>query len=318
MNNSVKTNDMNIEDYEDQAIKRSKLAKGIGIAVGGAVGGAAIAAGTTYAANTSGNEILDEPLSADEMAQGAEVGEDIESVEETPVKPTTQYVYVEKVEPEPEPEPELEPTPEVTWDETTNYYIGDEKVMSAEEGTIDGHNFMILDADADGKADVLAYDLNNNNMYEENEIVELTPEDNVMMGNMTAHTTDNHYDSWFQEPETVEESYAYNEQPYVYNEEPSHQIHNNFEDEKTGEEYHGDFAEDNPDYNPYADVDYGGNEQYLAENYSYDSNNNDSYHASMNEIEFEDNVAEQPDMADASEMTDDSLDSMMGSEEFLG
>lgn len=314
MNTNLTTNDMNIEDYEDQAIKKSKIAKGIGIAAAGAVGGAAIAAGTAYATGINGKDVLDEPLNAEEMAKGAEVGEEFQPVEETPAQPTTQYVYVEK--PEPEPEIEVENEPEVTWDETTEYYIGDEQVLKTEEGTIDGHNFMIADVDADGKADVLAYDLNNNKEYEENEIVELKSTDNIYMGNQTAHTTAKHYEDPYADPWNP--GLAEGQQPYAYNEQPSHQIHNNFEDEKTGEEYHGDFAEGNPDYNPRADVDYGSNEQYLAENYSYDGGDNGSYHAGISEVETEENVASQPDLAEASEAGDDSFDSMMESEEFLG
>lgn len=296
---------MNIEDYEDQAVKKSKLAKGIGIAAG-TVGVAAVAAGTTYAATANNEGPLDEPLNVDEMAMGAEVGEDITPVDEAPAQPTTQYVYVEKPEPEPEPE---KPS-DVTWDETTNYYIDGEKVISIEEGTIEGHDVMLVDTDVDGQADILAYDVNNNHIFQENEIVELTPQDNIRMGNPTAHTTDNHYDASFFNENPEDKSYAYNE-------EPQHNIHNNFEDEKTGEEYHGDFAENNPDYNPYADMDYGQNEQYLAENYRYDGGENGNYHAGINETD-EENVAFQPDLADASEMNDDSFDTMMESEEFLG
>lgn len=303
MNTNLTTNDMNIEDYEDQAIKKSRLAKGIGIAVGGA----AVAAGTTYAATTSGNDVLDEPVSADEMAQGAEIGDEIEPVEETPETQTTQYIYVEKSA----PEPEEEKASDMTWDETTNYYIGDEKVMSIQEGTLEGHDFMLIDSDADGQADVLAYDVNNNHQYEQDEILKLTPEDNISMANQTAHTSDYHYDPWFGQNSTSEDQYAYEE-------DGPNLIHNNFEDEKTGEDYHGDFAEDNPDYNPYADLDYGSNDQYLAEDYRYDGGEYGIYHAGLNETEIEDNVAPQPDMADMSGMEDESFDSMMESEEFLG
>jgi len=314
--NTIATNTgMNIEDYEDQAVKRSKLAKGIGIAAGAAVGGAAIAAGTTYAATTThDDDSLNEALTADELAQGAEVGEDIEPTPEPEPAPTTQYVYVEKPAPEPEPEPE------VTWDETTNYYVGDEKVMSVETGTVEGHDFMLVDSDADGHADVLAIDVNNNKTYEEDEIIRYTPADHVHMGHETAQTIENHYipsDPW---NILYEEQYAYNgegqnQQPY--REEP---IRNNFEDEKTGEEYHNDFAENNPDYNPNADVDYGNNNQYLAENYEYDGGDEQNYHAGIDgEASDEPSVEPSADMmADADGMGEDSYDEMMDSDEFLG
>lgn len=309
MNTNLQTNDMNIEDYEDQAVKKSKLAKGIGLAVAGAAGGAAIAAGTTYAA-TDGNEdtILDGPLNADELAMGAEVGEEIQPVDEAPEQPSVQYVYVEK----PAPAPEPEKTPDVVWEETTEYYINGQKVASVEEGTIDGHDVMLVDADADGHADILAYDVNGNHEFEANEIMELTPKDDIHMGSPTAHTTAYRYESnqnYFEE--------RGQEDVYAYEVEDQHQIHNNFEDEKTGEYYSQDFAENNPDYNPNADLDYG-NEQYLAENYGYDNEDYGQYHAGLSEMEEEGNVAEQPDLADASDMSDESFDSMLGSEEFLG
>lgn len=315
--NEITNTGMNIEDYEDQAVKKSKLAKGIGIAAGAAVGGAAIAAGTTYAATThDDNDTLNEALTADEIAMGAEVGEDIEPTPEPTPEPTTQYVYVEKPAPEPEPEPEPapEPEPEVVWDETTNYYVGDEKVMSVEKGTVDGHDFMLVDADADGHADVLAIDVNNNHQYEADEIIRYTPADHVHMGHETAHTIDNHY-----MPENVWETP--NNDPYAYNggEGNEETIHNNFEDEKTGEEYHGDFADNNPDYNPTADVDYGSNDQYLAENYGYDGDDQ-NYHAGIDTDSYDEPTVEPSSdlMADSGEMPEDSYDDMMDSEEFLG
>lgn len=304
MNTNLPTTDMNIEDYEDQAIKKSKLAKGIGIAAAGAVGGAAIVAGTTYAANAGEDDTLDVPLTAEEMIPGAQIGEEIEPEPETPAQPTTQYVYIEKSEPEHETEKE----PDIVWEETNNYYVDGEKIGSIEEGTYDGHDIMIADIDGDGHADYLAYDANNNHHYDVDEIIALTPQDNIHMGSPSATTNNHHYDS----------DLAYiGEEPsgdYIYANNESHQIHNNFEDEKTGEDYYGDFAENNPDYNPHADLDFSSSDQYLAENYEYDGGN---YHASLNEIE-ESNVAEQPDLADNTDSYDDSFDSMMESEEFLG
>lgn len=278
MNNNLTTNDMNIEDYEDKALKKSKLAKGIGIAAVGAIGGAAIAAGTAYAAGFGDDDVLDLPLSADEMAQGAEFGDEIQPVDESTVQPATQYVYVEAPEPVQEQETEHIDEPEVVWEDTTNYYIGDQKVMSVEEGTVDGQNFMLVDADGDGHADILAIDANNNHEYDEDEIIGLTPGDNVHMGHETAHTTDNHYDPWMPGDSSHEEQYAYHD-------ESEYQIHNNFEDEKTGESYSDDFAEGNPDYNPHADMGYGNHDEYLADNHGYDEG--DHYHAGLHDHEID-------------------------------
>lgn len=216
MNNNFTKADMNIEDYEDQAVKKSKLAKGIGTAAAGAVGGAAIGAGTTYAANAGDDDPFDLPISADEMAQGAEFGDELQPEEEIVVEETiqpaaqhsTQYAHVERHTPSPEPAHEYIDTPEVVWEDE----------VSGED----------------------------------------TNDDEVVMP-------------------SVEEK-----------DESLREIHNNFEDEKTGEKYSGDFAEDNPDYNPRANVDYNDNEEH------------------------------QQDMADASDMEDESYDSIMDSEEMFG
>lgn len=308
MNTNLTTTGMNIDDYEDQAVKKSNLAKGIGIGVAGAVGGAAITAGTTYAATTGDSDVLDEPLTAEEMAKGAEVGEEIEPVAQAPAQQATQQTVKETPA-----QPEEEKPSDMIWEETTNVYVGGEKVMSMEEGKIDGHDVMIIDSDADGHADFLAYDANNNHVYEDDEIVKLTPLDNIHMGHATAHEREIHHDGYFFGDDTQEEDYAYNQSS-------TNHIHNNFEDEKTGEEYSRDFAENNPDYNPNADVDYDNNEQYLAENYSYDGGEHGNSQAGLGlkDVEDEDNVASQPDMADSTDMMDDSYDSMMNSEEFLG
>lgn len=307
-NANLPTTDMNIEDYEDKAIKTSKIAKGLGLAAAGA--GVALAANSAYAATTDGPATVDVPIDADELAKGAEIGEDVEPVAEAPAQTTTQYVYVEK--PAPAPVEEHDDSSDLQWEETTNYFMDGEKVMTVEEGKLNGHDVMLVDSDADGHADILAYDVNNNHIYEEDEIVQLTPQDNIHMGNETAHVTDVHHEGYVFYDGNHEENYAY------VNEEPHH-IHNNFEDEKTGEEYHDDFAEHNPDYNPSADIDYGHGNDYLAENYGYDNDGQyGNYHAGIDGMDTDDNVMPQPDMADTADMGDDSFDSMMDSEEFLG
>ena len=58
-------------------------------------------------------------------------------------------------------------------------------------------------------------------------------------------------------------------------------IRNNFEDEKTGDSYYGDFAENNPDYNPQGNVNsYDAKDSYLAENDSYHTEDH-TYSAEM-------------------------------------
>lgn len=297
---------MNVEDYEDMAVKNSNTAKRVAAGAALFAGGAVVAGGAAYAATNPGPapEPIQE-LTTDDIVKGAEAG----STEETPVVEehvTEKVVYVEKPVEEPK-----EPT--VTWDETTNVYVDGEKVASVEEGTYDGHRFALTDVDGDGDAEVLAIDLNNNGKYEEYEKTYFSDSDNVRMGHETAHAN-NHYFYETESGELVEDP------NYVAQNEEV--IHNNFEDEKTGEAYRGDYAENNPDYNNRADVDYESKE-YLAENDKYDTNDG-NYSASMDdnadtytaEDYVEEETAEDNYTAEVEE--DSSYDEMMGGEEFLG
>ena len=177
-----------------------------------------------------------------------------------------------------------------------------------------------MDIDGDSHADLLAVDVDNNGQFDDNEVVTYTEEDHVHMGHQTARVTEQHYNS------VDDITPNYDGQNYVAQNQ-THQedvIHNNFEDEKTGESYHGDYAENNPDYNPNVDGD-NGNDNYLAENDSYGQNDNDNYSAGMEDdsylaeaesYEQDDNVENYTAEADVD--TNDSFDSMMNSEEFLG
>ena len=278
--NTIKTNTgENIDDYENMAVQKSNVAKRVAAGAAVFVGGAA-------------DPVAEQPA------------EKVVVVEKSVEKPSVE-------------EPEKS---SVTWDETTNYYVGDDKVMSVEEGTVDGHKFALMDVDGDGHADLLAVDVDNNGRFDDNEVVTYTEEDHVHMGHQTAHVTEQHYNS------VDDITPTYDGQNYVAQNQ-THQedvIHNNFEDEKTGESYHGDYAENNPDYNPNVDGD-NGNDNYLAENDSYGQNDNDNYSAGMEDdsylaeaesYEQDDNVENYTAEADVD--TNDSFDSMMNSEEFLG
>lgn len=306
MDNSYKTNiGSNIEDYEDLAVKKSQAAKRA--AIGGAVlvGGAAVAGGVAYANSKPGDDV-DETLTADNVTSGAEVDDGIEPVAETShtSEQTVKYVYVEK---EVEEQPQQSEDDNVTWDETENYYVGDEKVMSIEKGTVDGHNFSLVDLDGDDKADFLGVDFNDDGKFEANEIMQYTPSDNVRMGHETSHVTDKMY---FTEAQT-----GVDQGETVINSE-GEPIHNNFEDEKTGEAYHDDYAEDNDDYNPTADVDYGNSGEYYPE----EPENN--YYASLDntyESQGNEEAVTSDDISGYEDSGDSSCDNMMMSgEEFLG
>lgn len=273
MNTNGTNPGMNVEDYEDKAIQKSNAAKRI--AVGGAafLGGAAVAGGAAYAAGQPEGQTADETLTTEDIIGGAEAGSEYKEAEtqetqetHTATHTTTEHVViVEKPAAEVyHEEAQAAEEPNVTWDETTNFYVGDTKIGSIEEGTINGHKFAIADGDGDGVADLLAVDSNGNDRFDQDEFMQLSESDNIHMGHETAQVTNERFTP--QEINGYDEQHQANENYIAQNQEP---IYNNFEDEKTGEAYYGDFAENNPDYNPNGLVDGYNSNQYLAENDRY-------------------------------------------------
>lgn len=311
MNTNGTNPGMNVEDYEDKAIQKSNAAKRM--AVGGAafLGGAAVAGGAAYAAGQPEETTADETLTTEDIIGGAEAGGEYQ--QEEPQEPqethtsthtvTEHVVVVEKPAAEVyhEEVQEVE-EPNITWDETTNFYVGDTKIGSVEEGTINGHKFAIADGDNDGVADLLAVDSNGNNRFDEDEFMQLSESDNIRMGHETAQVTNEQFN-----PEEINgyDVNHTNDNYIAQNEEP---IYNNFEDEKTGESYHGDFAENNPDYNPYGLTDGYNSNQYLAENNNYTENNNNNYSADINSHDTaNDNFVTGNSMAETETYTDDNI-----------
>lgn len=332
MNTNGTNPGMNVDDYENMAVQKSNTAKRVAAGAAMLVGGAAVGGGVAYAAADHEDTkpvTADDGLTAEDVVDGANVGSSNQESGNSQAETTTErVVYVEK-----QPEPvEEEKGPTVTWDEKTVVYDGEGNVTgSIEKGTVNGKDFMLMDVDGDDHADLLAIDMDGNNRFDDNEIVRYDVSDHVHMGHETAHTKEIHYNNG---------SEYYEDPHYIAHNDADHTIHNNFEDEKTGESYHGDFAEGNPDYNPRADVDdYGNGNDYLAENDAYDANE-DSYSADMNQ----DYLAENEDYADdsaeeyvadsdiddidnplessadytAETEESDSYDDMVGGEEFLG
>lgn len=300
---------MNIESYEDMAVDRSKTAKKVAIGAAAVAGAAVVGAGTAYAMTDNGEDVLDETLTPDAVLAGAE--ETAQEYAPQAQQPAEEVEQVRVVYREAPKEAASEEESAVKWEETENYYVNGEKVASIERGTVDGHKFMLADVDGDNYADAVAIDMNDNGIYEDNEVQRLSTFDGVKMGHQTAHTSDSNYYVPTSDPTPEPQLDPYHSDPYMYQE----PVHNNFEDEKTGEDYEYDFAENNADYNPNADVDYSANDNYLAESDGYDS---DDYHAGVDlaEENEEPNV-DGCDMADA-DAEGDSYDSMMENEEFLG
>lgn len=335
MNTNGTNPGMNVDDYENMAVQKSNTAKRVAAGAALLVGGAGVAGGAAYA--TTGHDVdsnPDEALTTDDIIDGANAGQDAQGTENSqPQQVTERVVYVEK-QVEPKPGPESEEKSAVTWDDKTIVYDENGNVVaSSESGTVNGKNFTLIDVDGDDHADILAIDVDGNGQFDDNEITRLDTTDHIHMGHETAHTKEIYKDSsMFDEPA--------DDPHYVAQNDEEQTIHNNFEDEKTGESYHGDYAENNPDYNPNADVnDYGNNDNYLAENDSYDATD-DSYSAETNtdyvaENDDYDKGPEEHYMAEAesedeplestAEYTEEytadagnTYDSMMGAEEFAG
>lgn len=269
---------MNVDDYENMAVQNSNNAKRVAAGAALFVGGAAVAGGAAYAAtgHDTPDVIDDSPLTAEDVVEGGNVGNDYQP--EVDNETTERVVYVEKHE-EPSYDQNSEQTNEtqVTWDEKTVVYDADGNVVgSVESGTIQGHNFELFDVDGDNHADYLAIDADGNGQFDDNEIVKYDVSDHVHMGHETAHTKEIHNNNQYILVEDGGEDIARNDDDREI-------IHNNFEDEKTGESYNGDYAENNRDYNPNADMDsYGNSDNYLAENDRYDGYD-DSYSANVDE-----------------------------------
>lgn len=278
MNNNETNSVMNVDDYENMAVQRSNNAKRITAGAALFVGGAVVAGGAAYAATGHENpDVTDNaPLTAEDVVEGGNVGNDYQP--EVYNETTERVVYVEKHD-EISHDQNFGQTdePQVTWDEKTVVYDENDNVVgSVESGTIQGHNFALFDVDGDGHADYLAIDADGNGQFDDNEIVKYDVSDHVHMGHETAHTKEIHNNIQYIITEDGGKDIVRNDNDHEI-------IHNNFEDEKTGETYDGDYAENNRDYNPNADMDsYGNSDTYLAENDRYDSYDG-SYSANVDE-----------------------------------
>ena len=270
-------NDYQLEDAENAAVNKSKNLKR-GLAVGAAVvgAGAATAFGATKVAEGLNSETTEE-LTADDLMAGAQAGADgstADAVKEAQEEPVVKQnnVYVQKEEAPADPELSVEETA-LIYDEDGNY------VASVDSGTYDGKSFMVLDTDGNGKGDIMAYDENGNGIYEDHEIVYIDNEtyDMGQGERLTAYQQD--YDGdlhrVYDEPNMGGRGMAYVEP----RQEGIDDIRNDFQDEKTGEEYSRDLAENNPDYNNHDDAQqYGAGMDDIQNDYAeYDGGNDYGY-----------------------------------------
>lgn len=232
--------DYQLEELENAAVNKSNNAKRIAAAAGlFATGGAA-----GYGANSIPTEPVDEPV--ENLTE-----EDLDGVADTGANQVQKpEVKTQPVEPQPKPATPEDPAPsaqeevDVSFDKTTHYYDENNNLIAtSEEGTIDGKQFALVDVDGDKNADIVAYDVNGNGAYEKDEVVYLEGDEQIAMG----HEATQHEDQFLaiHDPEPYVEPYDINEEKdYADN-----TIHNDFEDEKTGENYSHDYAENNDDYN---------------------------------------------------------------------
>lgn len=266
-------NDFQLEELENAAVNKSNNAKRIAVGAGLVTAGAGAAVAATVLANNNAEGETEETpevqLNDSDLDGVAQTGaNEVENNTAEPVQPQAQpqpqvinnhYYVVE----EPKPEPEAD----VVYDKTT--HIMDENgniVASAESGTINGKAFVVLDTDNDGGGDVVAIDLNGNGRFEDNEITHLTGKGQIAMGHDTIHHEDIAINADVEpvEPVNPHEPDDY----YVYNDDDE-DIQNDFVDDRAGEDYSGDYADNNENYNNDGDVDHAYAEYHSPED-SYD------------------------------------------------
>ena len=280
--------DFQLEELESAAVKKSNNAKraaAIGAAMAGS--GAIGAAGATIVNNmTGGEQNPEDVLSPEDIESGAQAGADqvqapqaeqpeqAAPVAKAPSAPQQPH-HEEPVQPQPQPGDDVD----ITFDKTTHIYDeNNELLATTEEGTLEGKSFTLIDVDGDMNADVLAYDADGNNVYTDNEIVMLSESDQIAMGNPTSQ----HEDVWVAvndpvEPDPFEEPID----PFDIEDEKdladNEDIHNDFEDEKTGESYSHDYAENNENYNNDGDVEHYSASSDLAYGADIEEEDADDY-----------------------------------------
>lgn len=257
--------DYQLDEMENSAVNKSKNLKR-GLVAGAAVLG--VGGTAAYGANHYMNMNNDEEseLTADDLLAGANAGVADTPEEAAPAaqssQPAQQEVHVHHhivEDPVTQQPGQVQQDSNVTVEETSVLFDENGEVVSVyDSGTIDGKAFVTIDSDLNGKADILAIDENSNGQFEDNEIHQIDNSTYEMGQGKTiagyVKDSEGNVTKFFEEPNQVQ--YADNHGGGEDN--PHEQIHNDFEDERTGESYHGDLADNNPDYNN------RGGEQYSA------------------------------------------------------
>ncbi len=224
-----------IEDLENEACKKSNMAKRV---VAGA-GLAAAGAGAAFAATQLTNDEIPTPELTPEdllntVTDGVSENDMPEKTEEAPAEPAKNeevHVYHHVVEEKPA-------EVGVEYSDTTTFV--DEygnRVASVDQGTVDGEKFALYDNDGDGVADYFAYDANGDKVFQNDEIINVEGEGILMRDpgkGLVVVVEDDSAPIWNIEPTYDDDGFA--------------DINNDFTNEKTGEAYYGDLADNNRDY----------------------------------------------------------------------
>lgn len=245
-------NDYQLEEMENSQIKKAGAAKKAAIL---AAGGLGLTTTGAFAADRLGDMTNDEStegvLTEDDLIHGA----DAASLEEpAPAAPAPAPAAPVAQAPAPEPVQPIH-DPEVIAGESGIAFDADGNLVAQyDSGTVDGDQYVVMDTDFNGKGDLIAIDVNHNGQIENNEIVALDNQ-SYIMGTPNNVVIIDDVDSQYPDPHPIT-------QPDVTD---IDDIHNDFFDETTGEEYRQDLADNNPDYNNHGDTDY-----YAANNTEVD------------------------------------------------
>ena len=262
-------NDYQLEDAENAAVQKSKNLKR-GLAAGAAVLGVGTASAYGASKISEGmHQDNDDELTAEDLIAGAEAGADdtLSGEEHTHTHKTVvneNHIHIHKDDTAPVEEPVG--NPELDVEETGLIYDENGDLVSTyDKGTYQGKDFVVMDMDGNGKGDIMAYDENGNGLFEDHEITYLDNQTyEIGQGEvLSVYQTDEYGNTQLlgQEynPAISHQGHNHQDMMAYEEEEPGIQgIHNDFEDEKTGEVYGRDLAENNPDYNN------NGAEQYSA------------------------------------------------------
>lgn len=243
--------DFQLEELENAAVNKSNNAKRIAAAAGIA----ALGGGTALAAKAAADSMNHPTEEIEALTE-----EDLQNVAETGSEqvPEAQSVVKQEVVIENDPQPETPTEDQANIEFESRTMIVDEDLnvkASVLDGTIDGRNFQLQDLDGDGEADVIKIDADDNGIYTSDETVLLTSNDHISMDQ------DVHNNTVIIEPNPWDEPTP---DPWLVVE--NDDIENDFLDEKTGEVYENDYAENNENYVNNADDD--SNNEMAYENYN--------------------------------------------------